>query len=603
VTIAENQPVVDPIPLGELFSVDNKVTCYVVPPYQRDYAWETENVSEFITDLVSFDAKSDSYYLLGQIIVVPERIEKHYDWALVDGQQRTTTIALLFLAMLNVARKFEYEKEDKWTKARFDKLNSIFTTVVNQDTISRLKTSEGGNATIEDIYEQKTKFVVNNVTQKNILANYEYLYEFLEKKYETLEDLIEFLDVVEKRVYLIRLVVESDSKALEIFETINNRGRTLNSPDLMKNLLFQEVDGAEYKKLSKIWDDSSSTMYQIKPRSAGNMEFLMKALVAAKTGDSVRKAQVFRTWKKILRDNKSEVELFKKSLGHKSDALKRITKDQNPLGTECEWLKSIKFFGAIQPYTVLLAGSHLNPEPFERLAELVEARTVLSLLTKERSQDFERLMPKWAYAVAHLPEDASAEFIFEASSHGLKDIEALLDIFTSAMPSVTYRSASDKRRIQYVLARATQVADRYAKVEHPISKLLAPKGKRTDDVDHIFATARGEDPAFVGLLHEDVVDSIGNLALLNSTDNRSSQAIAPLEKESAYACSQYVLAQVLARPAALPPQTPKRITEALDAVRIEGATLDNWGAEAIALRAKLYVKLVADDLRRVCKST
>ena len=326
----------------------------------------------------------------------------------------------------------------------------------------------------------------------------------------------------------------------------------------------------------------------------------MKALVAAKTGDSVPKKQVFDRWKRILKDNKVEVETFRDSLKHKAEVLKRIASNKFPSGGESEWLKSIKFFGAIQPYTVLLAGSHLNDDSFERLATLVEARTVLSLLTKERSQDFERLMPKWAHAISSLPIIATPDDVFEASESGWKDVEQLLGLFEASMPAVTYRSASDRKRIQYVLARATQVADRKIRNDLRMSDLLAPGRGRRDDVDHILALSRTSDPAWKDLVSDDLVDSLGNLVLLHASDNRSVQASPPLDKEAVYAHSQYLLTRVLARQSALSADTPKRIEVALNELRTDGASVDRWDASAIDARARLYVRLVMEDLRRVC---
>lgn len=74
---------------GQLFSGST----FVVPPYQREYAWGTEQVKEFWGDLQG--AVESEEYFLGLIILTEEDERRH----IVDGQQRLLTLTLLANAL------------------------------------------------------------------------------------------------------------------------------------------------------------------------------------------------------------------------------------------------------------------------------------------------------------------------------------------------------------------------------------------------------------------------------------------------------------------------------------------------------------------------
>jgi uncharacterized protein with ParB-like and HNH nuclease domain len=76
---------IEPISIDKIFN-DVK---YVIPIYQRNYAWEKDQIEQLIEDIVSFDTTE---YFLGNLIV-----DKREDrtFVVIDGQQRLTTLALI----------------------------------------------------------------------------------------------------------------------------------------------------------------------------------------------------------------------------------------------------------------------------------------------------------------------------------------------------------------------------------------------------------------------------------------------------------------------------------------------------------------------------
>lgn len=96
---------------------------FIVPRFQREYSWEKNNCEEFLNDiLVSLKLDDGKLlptpYFLGTMLFVGNFIEKgDKDILIVDGQQRITTITILFSVISDIFRE---QKEDKLSEYIFE---------------------------------------------------------------------------------------------------------------------------------------------------------------------------------------------------------------------------------------------------------------------------------------------------------------------------------------------------------------------------------------------------------------------------------------------------------------------------------------------------
>ncbi len=75
---------------------------FYIPVYQRPYAWSTEHVDELLDDLLdAMRRDSTSPYFLGSIVLVKNEGNSQSD--VVDGQQRLTTLSMLFCVLRELA--------------------------------------------------------------------------------------------------------------------------------------------------------------------------------------------------------------------------------------------------------------------------------------------------------------------------------------------------------------------------------------------------------------------------------------------------------------------------------------------------------------------
>lgn len=207
----------DPLAGKTIFS-DTSIS-YVIPLYQRAFAWEDKEIVQLIDDINDFDNKDGSSYYLGAVIV--SREGNRYE--VIDGQQRLTALFLLLnylgLPMESIL-SFECRKKSGYTLQM----------IVNDKVLS-----------IDDIDDS----LLNG---KKIIEN-----EFGKYAKDEKEAFINKLSSV--KIY--RIEVPENTNLNHYFEIMNTRGEQLEQQDILKAKLMSYLDKGYMATFSKIWDACS----------------------------------------------------------------------------------------------------------------------------------------------------------------------------------------------------------------------------------------------------------------------------------------------------------------------------------------------------------
>lgn len=228
--------------IKQLLSDENN---YVIPMYQRNYAWEEGEINQLIEDVKDYQKKQHQRYYIGTLVVY-----KRQDGTLevIDGQQRFTTLSLLALYLKNLELSLA-------TKARFPSMAWYQKLNINFD--SRPKSTNTFNA-----LSQRTALHYLNTEQYNeaILNGY----TLIQKKLASLKplDLRKFSNYLFNHVHIMRVEVPQDTDLNHYFEAMNNRGEQLEKHEVLKAKMMKvlneiEDDGEKETSihaLQKIWE-------------------------------------------------------------------------------------------------------------------------------------------------------------------------------------------------------------------------------------------------------------------------------------------------------------------------------------------------------------
>jgi len=205
---------------------------YVIPRYQRAYAWEDKEIGQLIDDINDIDIDSSENYYIGSLIV--SKIQGNTEtYEVVDGQQRLTTLFLLLQYLV-----FEGVLErDLGQTLSFDcRPNSNYT-------LARIQKILAGQIDDESSIEQPIVNGIRAIRQK-----------FEEKSGLNRDDFVSRL----VHVVLYRIEVPEHTDLNRYFEIMNTRGEQLEQHDILKAQLMGYLnDRGEQEFFSKIWNACS----------------------------------------------------------------------------------------------------------------------------------------------------------------------------------------------------------------------------------------------------------------------------------------------------------------------------------------------------------
>ncbi|MBZ0147438.1 MAG: DUF262 domain-containing HNH endonuclease family protein, partial [Pseudorhodoplanes sp.] len=514
---------------------------YIVPDYQREYVWTEKEVQQLLADInEQFDTTDRREYFIGTVLVSPSEERNHFE--VIDGQQRLTTLFLLLCAL---RQRFHGEP----LYALLSGLLSTSCTVRG----GKLKTSLKLEPRYENAEELMNRIVAADAdaqttrakvaaagipkfgSLENLLNAYSAVHAYLDENYKDLETLQDFWGYLATNVVFIQISTDVSS-ALKIFETINERGVGLDSMDLLKNLLFTQVQPEEFTKLKDEWKKITAPLEKAKEKPLRFLRYFVMANYKVKNGRSdavVREDEIY-DWL-VDKDNaalcgyKTDPFGFVRKITQNVEKFIGFTQGRANDGQASLAMDSMqRLCGAAFSlhYVLLLAASNFPKPLFEHFVRQLESFLFYYIFTKTPTKDLERNFSVWADDLREIGAITDAkdqkiklnEFIAEKFQKNMASKDADL---ADAMKRYTLGSMQ-QYRTRYLLAKVTQVVELAFKgMTSP-----GPLGEFTAlEIEHILpntpeselrASFSASNP---GKSYDDYKTRLGNLTMLEKPIN------------------------------------------------------------------------------------
>lgn len=236
---------------------------FIIPRFQREYSWEKKHYKEFLCDMldclvINQGSISVNQYFLGTMLFVGDCFENdRVEISVVDGQQRLTTITILFSA---ISDRFLELGEEKLSKQVF---RYIMTEDDNGDQIRIIKSKTHYPFFSFFIQDRKkeNQQAPNSEEEQAIKETFEYFYDhldeqqlrnYLKKRYGSDEvDKLSYVNILKAirdqvlSTTFVSISTKERKQANMIFEILNAKGKNLTETDLIKNKIFEIVDDIE----------------------------------------------------------------------------------------------------------------------------------------------------------------------------------------------------------------------------------------------------------------------------------------------------------------------------------------------------------------------
>lgn len=323
----------NPRSLDALF---NSQLRYVVPMFQRLYVWQQKPQWETLwEDIVEkgdlqIQGKSSTPHYLGALIIEgvrptsPREVKR---FLIIDGQQRLTTLQLIFCAFRDIARKNLWKTLDRTTTRYLENVDAdvmefpdeeifkLWPSTLNRDIFSSI-ISAGSREAVSKKYPlvklpRKRKYE----PRSNLVEAYLYFSRSIEnwvaettiKAGKSQEECaFALLQALQQDLSVVEIALSEGDDSQEIFYSLNSQGRPLSQSDLLRSLIFMR---AEKEKLNRdlifdeYWSKFETPFWNTEVRRGGRsysrLDIGLRYFLMAKTGgmvDARRVNEEYRRW-------------------------------------------------------------------------------------------------------------------------------------------------------------------------------------------------------------------------------------------------------------------------------------------------------------------
>ncbi len=518
---------------AEVKSIDKlKDYFFVVPDYQREYVWQVDDqIEQFLIDIDDeYDphAKQQTSYFIGSIIVVKNG--EKYD--VIDGQQRLTTIVISLCALRDVLQ--QCEREHLLTGNQPKLLESVKEWLSNYDLASdqtqprlELQYAESSGYLLNVIEQTPYQGDITSSIDKMQRAFERISSHFNEYKIQGINSLVSYARYFMTGIDLVVIESEDLSSALKIFETINQRGASLNAMDLVKNLMFSKARESQFSQIKSIWKEINGHL-QACEESDNPLRFLRYFMTARYHHGILREDELYK-WI-ISAEGKT-------SLNYEAEPLKLVQELQqaakrysalvsatNSLGDGVSYphitnIGYINKYRSRQHLVLLMALDLFCPnEVVDHLAAQLESFFFFANTMSIQTKTYEQRFSAWAVKLRGMKTKEDVDVVVQETL--VPFILKRLPDFRQAFSQINHTAYNPQYRQRFILGRFENEIRRQCGIQ-----LLSQLSIQNFQIEHILPqTVRNREQNadfFDQDVHTRNVYRLGNVTLLEGMINQA----------------------------------------------------------------------------------
>ena len=589
---------------------------FTVDVFQREYRWGRKQIEQMISDFQStfgefYDPKMHGtteevetygYYYMGCIICTGGSPQK-----IIDGQQRLTSLTLLLIYLNNLQ---EEQKENGIQAVKFEDLiygDHYGRKCFNIDVDER-------QLCLEALLTNNTTYLPDNESARNMMDRYKDIVELFPDELKG-EALPYFIYWLKDKVLLLEIDTPSEDEAHTIFLTMNDRGLSLNSAEMMKAYVMQQIAESDRFAVNHQWQKNINSIKNTSPYDTSGVVYtedveFISTWLRAKYADTLREGkrgakdedfellgEKFHTW---VRGNAKTKMGLVKSNDYKDFVLTEMTRVTNlylklkEYGSKLTAGYEEVFYNAnrdLNYQTLLIISAVCNDDPDDIVRRKIQ---MVSKFVDDFAsiRIFNTRKVNWntnKYLLFKVMRDIRNK---DCRTVGMTLVKTLrrLDVSIDAITRFNLKQFTG-RYMLHILARFTSFVN--VKMGNPSQFDIYVDRTRegnTYDIEHILPNDYDsyQDDFASPEEFQEYRDKIGNLIILTRDKNRSYQAMKYSEKVTKY-IGDNVLAQALNSIAYQ--NNPQFLAVA---AQYGFSAIPKFTKDSIADRANIYLQMAID---------
>lgn len=578
---------------------------FLVPDYQREYVWKADDqVEQFLTDIdneYDENAEQQESYFIGSIIIVKNK--NKYD--VIDGQQRLTTITLTLCAIRDLLSNQELTELQKNHLNTVNNLLYSFDSDTEQLLVRLELQYNESKGFLDSLIKKETYTGEVTASIQKMRAAYNQIYNYLQNILQKgVADLTKFAKFFYNKIELVLIESEDIGSALKIFETINQRGASLNAMDLVKNLLFRQANESQFSTIKETWKKINEALLRC-GEEENPLRFLRYFMMARYHNGILREDDIYnwiitKSGKAILKYETHPIELVKEIefMAQRYADLVNATKRLSD-GSDYQHVTHIGFinkYKARQHLVMLLALSkHANKEAIDYLAQQIESfyfvTNTVGILGKSNEYSF----ANW---VVLFREKSTIEEIKKAVEKTIVPyVLERLDTLKFKFLNIRHDGYNPQYRQRFILGQLENQARTQAGLTEFNFKQIGQL-----EIEHIFPQTPKDDVLPEEFLdkaeYNNTIYKLGNVTLLESVINQAINKMNDLtinwfeQKQQEYKKSILLTVNLLDHQYNIGKNTAiNRFKEDKNYI------FENWSKQAITDRQQIMLDLALDAWR------
>ncbi len=261
---------------------------YLVPLFQRPYSWERKEWQTLWDDIVELcETETPRPHFFGTIVTIPARSvpEGVAKFSLIDGQQRYTTVSILFASMCQVAMqkgedRLAEEIQERFLINKFAEGNDYFKLLPTQS----------------DREDYKKIILGESPRSGSRLSK---AFHFFESQLHKSEfKLSTIKTIIERYFSIVRVLLDERDDPYLVFESLNAKGMPLSQADLIRNYFLMRLHTNRQEEIhARLW-----LPMEMRLGEKNLTEFIRHYLVMRKS-DFVKAAETYFTLKGYVESN------------------------------------------------------------------------------------------------------------------------------------------------------------------------------------------------------------------------------------------------------------------------------------------------------------
>ena len=274
-----------------------------IPIYQRRYSWEKKHCEKLLEDIIDIGKSNKPSHFMGSIVFKSSR-KRMTNLSIIDGQQRITSMTMLFAALVDYLFKNPHDAE----RIDVDDAESVaddflFNPKKKGEYKYKLVLTEDDNPIYKKIINNlldEEELKLNNIDSRNRLYK---TFKFYSENINE-ENVFSIWEGINK-LNIVTLDLTDAESPQAIFESLNSTGKELNSSDLIRNYLLMDLNDEEQIDIyNNYWHKIESSF----ENSKESFDDFIKHYLNIKY-NSVIKGNIYDNFRKFT-EEKAESEQF-----------------------------------------------------------------------------------------------------------------------------------------------------------------------------------------------------------------------------------------------------------------------------------------------------